>query len=212
MDFQVRLCDFGLSVSNAPCYRNVHTWLFCPPEILKEKRAYCKSDCWAAGVVMFVLLSGFFPFHSMSGTMSELKKRIKDGPSFVLSRAPLSRDAKDLLSKLLDVDPTTRIGASDAMKHDWFLVANDDTRHSMIVDSLKQLSRAPPIGVKTSSDSSQQATRGTCSPVFPAMSPGEEVQVEVSRDVSGEEMLEHPITTTQIFFTHRLGEVEDIFG
>ena len=152
MDFQVRLCDFGLSVDNAPCYRNVHTWLFCPPEILIEKKAYCQSDCWAAGVVMFVLLSGFFPFHSMSGTLSELKKRITEGPTFILSKAPLSRDAKNLLSQLLDVNPKTRIKASDAMNHEWFHVANDDEVHqlhqTMIVNSLKQLSQAPPIDEK----------------------------------------------------------------
>ena len=46
----------------------------------------------------------------------------------------------------------------------------------------------------------------------------EEKVVKVEKGGEGGEggesgdVLEHPITTTQIFFTHRLGEVEEMFG
>ena len=179
-DFQVRLCDFGLAVDNAPCERAVHTWLFCPPEIIKEKRAYCNSDCWAAGVVLFVLLSGFFPFHTMSGKLEELQTRIKAGPDFVLSQAPMSNAAKDLLRSLLDTNPNTRISAKRAMKHNWFQTANDEDlrHHTKIVQSLKQLTEVP------------EGNTGSGSGI----------------------RLQHTITTAQLYFTHRLNEVEDMFA
>ena len=53
----VRLCDFGLA-SPVPCFRAVHTPLFSPPEIITRKEAVTASDCWAAGVTLFVLLTG----------------------------------------------------------------------------------------------------------------------------------------------------------
>jgi serine/threonine protein kinase len=53
----VRLCDFGLA-SPVPCFRAMHTPLFSPPEIIMRKEAVTASDCWAAGVTLFVLLTG----------------------------------------------------------------------------------------------------------------------------------------------------------
>lgn len=73
---------------------------------------------------MYFLLSGRVPFNSSSS--KELMKKIKIGTftfeSFHWDN--VSDEAKDLISKLLVVDPTKRYTASQAFKHSWFKKVN----------------------------------------------------------------------------------------
>ena len=228
MDFQVRLCDFGLSVDrhhdSFPCYRCVHTLLFCPPEILLEQQAYTGTDMWAAGVVLFVLLSGYFPFHTLSGKVSELHMRIKEGPDYVIEHGPMSMDAKYLLRLLLNINVKDRISAKQAMQHPWFSSANEhhgkahkgdaQERH---VSSLRQLTSHAVVeqGVGHSGEELKQISEldnvvlGTSTPSLLGLGDGEG---GVAYDDEDDRVLQHPITTAQIFFTHRLSEVEDMFA
>jgi serine/threonine protein kinase len=248
----------GLSVDTTPCYRSVHTLLFCPPEILTIQTAFTKSDVWAAGVCLFVLLSGYFPFHTMSGkrrfflkyipftcftntfdkgTLSELHKRIKEGASYVLSKSPISSLGKDLLSKLLHVNVKNRLTAKEAMKHKWFEITNNDNiiidehqdggglvdsahqiHQEKIIHSLKQLSLAGDGHVdknfKPSSINAEKMTKSTkllatATPLLAFEVSGKDGEKE---DKTAEIFIEHPITTAQIFFTHRLNEVENLFN
>lgn len=220
LDFQVRLCDFGISVDrhqdSFPCYRCVHTLLFCPPEILLEQQAYTGTDVWAAGVVLFVLLSGYFPFHTLSGKVSELHMRIKEGPDYVIEHGPMSVDAKDLLRLLLNINVKDRISAKQAMQHPWFSSANehhgkahkeeDQERH---VSSLRQLTSHAVVEQGAGHNGEQlKQISGTSTPSLLGLGDGEG---GVHND-EDDRVLQHPITTAQIFFTHRLSEVEDMFA
>ena len=69
---------------------------------------------------MFVLLCGCLPFDDDSSRItSEVVIRKKFALRFPRWASNLSAPAKDLLTKLLDVDPKTRITAEEALKHPW---------------------------------------------------------------------------------------------
>lgn len=69
---------------------------------------------------MFCLLSGEFPFRGK--TTTEIFQSIMKGKvRFRGERwSNISKAGKDLIRKLLDPDPDTRINASGALMHKWF--------------------------------------------------------------------------------------------
>lgn len=76
-------------------------------------------DFWSVGVVLFILLSGEPPFyHEDNFELFELIKKCQydlDKPVW----KQISDDAKDLISKLLVVDPEKRIKAAEIQNHPW---------------------------------------------------------------------------------------------
>ena len=85
-----------------------------------------KTDIWALGVILFILLSGYPPFADEDQEVQ--KECIKNG-SFQFDDdcwLSVSNEAKTLIVALLEVDPQDRLSASDALKHPWFKV---DRKH-----------------------------------------------------------------------------------
>ena len=116
---QIRLCDFGLAAI-APCARDCHTYLFCPPEIITEQTGYCESDMWACGVCFFLLLTGYFPF--AGSTWKTLQNKIVNGiPNQILEEAPMSLHAKDMIKQMLTVNAFKRLTPTNGMEHPFFL-------------------------------------------------------------------------------------------
>lgn len=91
-----------------------------------EKTGYTYAvDWWSLGVTMFKLLTGYRPFTDdnfntfveMATTMNQLVREHCDSPEYAIlfQEVPfpsfISPEAKDLISKLLDVNPKTRLGA-----------------------------------------------------------------------------------------------------
>jgi BR serine/threonine kinase len=89
---------------------------YAAPEILAG-RAYDgrKSDIWSAGVIFFSLLSGRMPFDdaSIRGLVQKVKAGAYDMPQF-------PDDVKDLVQRLLDVNPATRITLPRIKSHSAF--------------------------------------------------------------------------------------------
>lgn len=92
---------------------------YMAPEVISKKYNE-KCDEWSAGVIMFILLSGAPPFHGENS--EEIFKKIKSGKvSFADEEwENISKDAKDLIKKLLCVKPAQRLTAAQAIKHKWF--------------------------------------------------------------------------------------------
>jgi len=118
----VKLSDFDFAEyekEGSPLYVACGSPPYAAPEITEENPIYDgkKTDVWAIGVLLYVLVCGCFPWYD--GDMLVLFKKIrKDG---VILPGHLSEDLKDLLSKLLEKDPIHRITVSNILKHSWFL-------------------------------------------------------------------------------------------
>ena len=118
---EVKLIDFGLAkVMQEDTARSfLGTRGYLAPEML-QRSAYNKSiDVWALGIIVFVLLCGCLPFDDDSAKVSEQDAKKKFALRFPRWAMNISNSAKDLLQKLLDIDPKTRLTAQQALAHPW---------------------------------------------------------------------------------------------
>jgi serine/threonine protein kinase len=122
---EVKVADFGLArCFDAPTMQTVcGTWAYCAPEVRNNPVGYGpKVDLWSCGVIMYVLLVAFHPFDP-SGQSDEdaLWQRAEQAKFDFKNRAwaSISASAKDLISKLIVVDPKKRYASDDALGHPW---------------------------------------------------------------------------------------------
>jgi serine/threonine protein kinase len=117
----MKLIDFGLAAFFAPGKKlRVHCGSpsYAAPEIVGRKLYEGPPvDVWSLGVVLFAMLAGFLPFHSSTGNKQELCQKIMAGTY----NAPdyLSPSARDLLGRMLTVDPDARITLAEVAAHPW---------------------------------------------------------------------------------------------
>ncbi|KAM9187310.1 serine/threonine-protein kinase DCLK3 [Dugong dugon] len=122
----LKLADFGLAkLVVRPIFTVCGTPTYVAPEILSEKGYGLEVDMWAAGVILYILLCGFPPFRSPERDQDELFNIIQLGRFEFL--APywdnISDAAKDLVSRLLVVDPKKRYTAHQVLRHPWIETA-----------------------------------------------------------------------------------------
>ncbi|KAF1948828.1 serine/threonine-protein kinase-like protein [Byssothecium circinans] len=116
---ELKISDFGWSV-HAPNNRRktmCGTLDYLPPEMLSGVGSYTeKIDLWSLGVLMYEFLVGEAPFED---SQAKTQRRIVRGeysvPNFV------SPEAKDLIKKLLVLDPEKRLSLVEVEKHPWIL-------------------------------------------------------------------------------------------
>jgi len=119
----VKLTDFGLAKFRGAGEQKMITACGTPgyvaPEILKESAYGKEVDMWSVGVILYILLCGFPPFYSES--TSELYNQIKNGEYEFPDPywTEISFAAKDLVRKLLKVDPKSRLTAVQCLAHPW---------------------------------------------------------------------------------------------
>jgi tRNA A-37 threonylcarbamoyl transferase component Bud32/pSer/pThr/pTyr-binding forkhead associated (FHA) protein len=122
----VKVTDFGISkiVKEGGRMETVcGTPQYLAPEVLRaqqgEKCLYDKSvDIFAAGGLLYVCLSGFPPFSGE--TPATLLKEVTSplrwhGPAW----GKISNECKDLISRMLDPNPNTRIKMPEILAHPW---------------------------------------------------------------------------------------------
>ncbi|KAI8097483.1 protein kinase A catalytic subunit [Halteromyces radiatus] len=121
----IALTDFGLCKELKD---NTTTSTFCgtseylAPEMVLKKEYTQAIDWWSLGILLYELLTGNAPFHSVH--LDVLYRRILNQPLSFPSSRHLSMEAKDLIQQLLKRDPTKRLGsthgATDIKKHPFF--------------------------------------------------------------------------------------------
>uniref|UniRef100_A0A3B4AEJ6 Protein kinase domain-containing protein n=1 Tax=Periophthalmus magnuspinnatus TaxID=409849 RepID=A0A3B4AEJ6_9GOBI len=92
---------------------------YMAPEMVQRKPYWSAVDLWAMGVISFIVLSGSMPFEDDSRT--KLYRAIMRG-KYSYSGDPwpcVSNLAKDFISGLLRVDPSSRLTAEQAQQHPW---------------------------------------------------------------------------------------------
>lgn len=130
-DSEIKLIDFGLacfSDPNKPQTICVGTPLCVAPEVLKKYYDY-RCDIWSLGVMMYTLIYGHPPFNAE--TMPQLIRKILILRPEFPSEFEVSEEARNLMKRLLDKDPETRISLEDALNDPWIKKgrkSNDVTR------------------------------------------------------------------------------------
>lgn len=114
---------------------------YAAPEVITGKLyAGPEVDVWSCGVILFALLCGRLPFDEDS--IPSLFKKIREGEyTFPKHVNPLARD---LISKILVVDPLERITVDQIKKHPWFVkelpqyLVDDFASHELIHHSIQE--------------------------------------------------------------------------
>ncbi|KAI8993477.1 kinase-like domain-containing protein [Pilobolus umbonatus] len=142
---RIIITDFGLSMcktSTRKLYGSDYgTYINHPPEILKNSAYNEKVDCWAAGLILCMMLTGNHPFvESVSEfNKEEVKKAILyDEPRLEdESYSECSDNVKVLIKKLLEKDPRQRGSCTDCIRSPWILENYNDC--SFIKDYIEVL-------------------------------------------------------------------------
>ncbi|MGH0156078.1 UNVERIFIED_CONTAM: hypothetical protein FKN15_030831 [Acipenser sinensis] len=115
--------DFGLSkiVDEQGAMKTVcGTPGYCAPEILRGNAYGPEVDMWSVGVISYILLCGFEPFFDPRGDQYMYSRILSCDYEFI---SPwwdeVSLNAKDLVCKLIVLDPQRRLSVQQALQHPW---------------------------------------------------------------------------------------------
>eukprot|EP01134_Creolimax_fragrantissima_P002017 CFRG2017T1 len=123
----LKLVDFGFSKyqpdESMPLKTPCFTPAYVAPEVLAEHAEYDKScDVWSVGVIMYTMLCGYPPFDVKNKSSTALydtmisQKELNFPDKEWSGVTPLARD---LVCKMIEVNPAMRITADAALKHEW---------------------------------------------------------------------------------------------
>ncbi|CAI9290859.1 unnamed protein product [Lactuca saligna] len=119
----LKITDFGFSALpeqkryDGLLHTQCGTPAYVAPEVLRKK-GYdgAKADIWSCGVVLYVLLAGFLPFHD-ENLMNLYRKIFKAEYEFPPWFSP---ETRKLISKLLMADPERRISIEGINRVPWY--------------------------------------------------------------------------------------------
>jgi serine/threonine protein kinase len=130
---EIKIVDFGLSntykqgetlktACGSPCY--------AAPEMIAGKRYNgIEVDIWSSGVILFAMVCGYLPFEDSN--TSQLYKKILAGdyqfPKFI------SKDAKNFLQGILNINPEERFTLEKIREHPWYLQVRETKKPGILV-------------------------------------------------------------------------------
>ncbi|XP_063801344.1 serine/threonine-protein kinase H1 [Pseudophryne corroboree] len=167
-DSKIMITDFGLASARKKgddCLMKTTcgTPEYIAPEILVRKPYTNSVDMWALGVISYILLSGTMPFEDDNRT--RLYRQILKG-KYSYSGEPwpsVSNLAKDFIDRLLMVEPSDRMTATQALKHPWVVSMAASSSMKNLHRSISQnlLKRASSRCQSTKSAQSVRSSRST---------------------------------------------------
>lgn len=126
-DSAIKLVDFGLSKTFLPgekCQEPYGTLGYVAPEVLMRIPYDIAVDCWAFGIILFLMLGRHIPFDSDDdrkiGRMTIHTPINFDHPAW----RHISNEGKDLVAKLLVKNPKKRITIKQALDHQWLATSD----------------------------------------------------------------------------------------
>lgn len=120
---QIKLCDFGFArIIGEKSFRRsvVGTPAYLAPEVLRNKGYDRSLDMWSVGVIIYVSLSGTFPFNEEEDINDQIQNA-----AFMYPPNPwkeISPVAIDLINNLLQVKKQKRYSVHKSLCHRWLQV------------------------------------------------------------------------------------------
>lgn len=119
----LKVSDFGLSAlaetkrQDGLLHTTCGTPAYVAPEVISRK-GYdgSKADIWSCGVILYVLLAGYLPFHDSN--LIEMYRKI--GKAEFKFPNWFSLEVRKLVSKILDPNPNTRVSIRRITESSWF--------------------------------------------------------------------------------------------
>ena len=150
----IKICDFGigrvLSSPEQPLFDQCGTPMYIAPEILlcSEEKGYkgFPVDIWSSGIVLYILLSGTLPFsfknsssslsESNESNLSEDNNNNTELQYSIINKEPkaienISKEAEDLLKKILKKNPEKRITCEEILNHPWMKGISDTNKYHL---------------------------------------------------------------------------------
>lgn len=122
LDRQLRLkiADFGMTSLNPPgslLETSCGSPHYCDPMVVSgERYDGLKADIWSCGVILYAMVTGRLPFDDEN--LQRLLLKVQAGQFHLPSDLP--DDLRDLIKKMLTVDPDERITLDGIKAHPWF--------------------------------------------------------------------------------------------
>lgn len=117
-DLQIKIADFGMAALHQTATHQLATACGSPhyaaPELLKNRQYRGdRADIWSLGVILYAMLSATLPFDdpNLRVMMSRTKRGLYTIPEF------LTHEAKDLIHRMLQVNPDDRITLKEIWRH-----------------------------------------------------------------------------------------------
>ena len=150
----IKICDFGigrvLSSPEQPLFDQCGTPMYIAPEILlcSKEKGYkgFPVDIWSSGIVLYILLSGTLPFSfkNSSSSLSESNESYLSDDNnnntelqySIINKEPkeienISKEAEDLLKKILKKNPEKRITCEEILNHPWMKGISDTNKYHL---------------------------------------------------------------------------------
>ena len=129
---ELKLCDLGLAryiyeKGNFGNKKAIFMSLagsldYMAPEVITSNGYKgCACDIWSMGVFLFFMLCGYLPFTLKNQKEQEIKDNILNG-KYNKNDNHLSKEAANLISHMLEVDPKKRYRIEDILYNDWFSI------------------------------------------------------------------------------------------
>ncbi|KAG8761293.1 spindle assembly checkpoint kinase [Serendipita sp. 396] len=118
IDGEIKIGDFGWSV-HAPSNRRTTmcgTLDYLPPEMVQGRPHNNMVDNWAIGVLAYEFVCGFAPFEDQSGKHGTFMRIARVDLRFP---SDISAEVIDLISRLLQYVPESRISFDEVLQHPW---------------------------------------------------------------------------------------------
>lgn len=135
-DIYIKLIDFGTSVSmkNGNLTQELGTIYYIAPEVFKNNYNE-KADIWSCGIILYTMLCGHPPF--CGSKEDDIKNKILNSKLQFLPKdfTRVSALAINLVKKLLEYNPDTRLSAAEALENEWLIQMTKPTEEENVLES-----------------------------------------------------------------------------
>ena len=137
----LKLCDFGwakeLNVNKRATFCG--TMEYMAPEIVGSEMYDFSVDIWSLGILLYELIMGHSPFRSKSKKDRNIMIKIKKHDLVFDKDKNISKECIDLINRLLDVNPETRLKIKDIFEHPFILANENKIKYNKISQNKESL-------------------------------------------------------------------------